>query len=186
MSRQTLSILIPAYNEAPTIHRILNKILAVKLTGDLQKEIIVVNDCSTDGTEKVVEEYIRQHEHDDIKLFSQQVNQGKGAALHKGIEVASGDFIMIQDADLEYDPEEYNILLKPILDSYADVVYGSRFMGGKPHRHPVLLAFHREQAPDTDLKYIYQSEPERYGNMLQAVQIGIHQKDLFQGKTVWL
>lgn len=135
-----LSIIIPAYNEAKTIHLILNKVKAVSLKNDIQKELIIVNDFSSDGTEKVVEEYIAANSDMNIRLFNQDKNYGKGAALHKGIELATGEYLVIQDADLEYDPEEYNDLLKPILEGQADVVYGSRFIGGNPHR--ILFYWH--------------------------------------------
>ena len=135
-----LSIIIPAYNEGRTIHRILNKVMSVNLIGTMEKEIIIVNDCSKDDTIQAVESFIAEHKADDFRLISHEVNKGKGAALHTGISHATGDYLVIQDADLEYDPGEYNLLLKPVLDGFADVVYGSRFMGGNPHR--VLFFWH--------------------------------------------
>jgi len=135
-----LSILIPAYNEAKTIHLILNKVRDVTLEGNLTKEIIIVNDCSTDDTPQAIEEYKAANPTLDIQLFNQSINQGKGAAIHKAIELATGDYLIVQDADLEYDPNEYNNLLEPILSGFADVVYGSRFMGGNPHR--ILFFWH--------------------------------------------
>ena len=137
---QILSIVIPAYNEERTIHRILDKVKAVELIGGLQKELIITNDCSKDDTEGAIQRYMAANPDLTIRYLQHEVNQGKGAALHTGIKHASGDYIIIQDADLEYDPAEYNILLKPILDDYADVVFGSRFMGGRPHR--ILFFWH--------------------------------------------
>jgi glycosyltransferase involved in cell wall biosynthesis len=136
-----LSIIIPAYNEGRTIHFILDKVRQVNLINNIQKEVIIVNDASTDNTKEAIENYIKLHgEQINISLFNQEVNQGKGAAIHKGIELATGEFLIVQDADLEYDPEEFNVLLKPVIDGYADVVYGSRFMGGNPHR--ILFFWH--------------------------------------------
>jgi glycosyltransferase involved in cell wall biosynthesis len=137
---QTLSIVIPAYNEGPTIHHILNKVKAVALIGGLQKEVIIVNDCSRDNTEEAILAYKSANPDLPISYYKHEVNQGKGAALHTGIRNAKGEYVIIQDADLEYDPEEFNILLKPILDGFADVVYGSRFIGGNPHR--ILFFWH--------------------------------------------
>ena len=140
MSIKKLSIVIPAYNEAKTIHHILNKVAAVQLIAGIQKEVIVVNDCSTDDTAVVLSEYSAAHPDMGLQLFHHEVNKGKGAALHTGIKKATGDVLVIQDADLEYDPNEFNVLLKPITDGFADVVFGSRFMGGKPHR--ILFFWH--------------------------------------------
>lgn len=135
-----LSIVIPAYNEGATIHFILDKINAVAIIANVQKEIIIVNDCSKDNTEAAILQYQAANPTLNIQYRKHEINQGKGAALHTGIREATGDFIVIQDADLEYDPQEYNILLKPVLDGFADIVYGSRFMGGKPHR--ILFFWH--------------------------------------------
>lgn len=135
-----LSIVIPAYNEARTIHLILNKVKEVKLPLGIEKEIIIVNDFSKDNTEEAIIRYKNSNSDLNIQYYKHEFNKGKGAALHTGIKEAKGDYIIIQDADLEYDPEEYNILLKPILNGNADVVYGSRFIGGKPHR--ILFFWH--------------------------------------------
>lgn len=137
---KTLSIVIPAYNEGKTIHLILDKVKNVVLDGGMEKEVIIVNDCSKDDTVEAVERYMVENKDLNIVFFQHEVNKGKGAALHTGIKVATGDIVVIQDADLEYNPQEFNILLQPITDGFADVVYGSRFMGGNPHR--ILFFWH--------------------------------------------
>lgn len=137
---KTLSIIIPAYNEEKTIAHILDQVLAVELVGLISKEIVVVNDCSRDRTEEEITKYINDHPDAPIRYFKHDINQGKGAALHTGIRQATGQAIIVQDADLEYDPQEFNLLLAPMLKGVADVVYGSRFMGGNPHR--ILFFWH--------------------------------------------
>lgn len=135
-----LSIVIPAYNEEKTIHMILNKVKEVELLNGIEKEVIIVNDCSKDDTRGAIQKYMDENKELNIQYHEHEVNKGKGAALHTGIEKATGEYLIIQDADLEYDPEEYNDLLKPVLNGFADVVYGSRFMGSNPHR--ILFFWH--------------------------------------------
>ncbi|WP_081212336.1 glycosyltransferase family 2 protein [Salegentibacter sediminis] len=135
-----LSILIPAYNEEKTIIPILEELKILALDFSLEREILIIDDHSTDKTGELITEFITKNPEIDINYFKQETNLGKGAAIHKGIDMASGDFIIIQDADLEYDPDEYNHLLRPVLEGKADVVYGSRFMGGNPHR--ILFFWH--------------------------------------------
>ncbi len=138
-NNRILSIIIPVFNEEKTICEILDKIKNISIENILF-EIVIVNDCSSDNSEKIINEYISNNHVLKIKYFTHTVNKGKGAAIHTGIENATGDFLIIQDADLEYDPNEYKDMLKPILDGKADIVYGSRFMGSNPHR--ILFFWH--------------------------------------------
>lgn len=135
-----LSIVIPAYNEGKTIHFILDKIKKVELINNIQKEVIIINDCSKDDTEEAIQRYMQNNPDLNITYFKHEVNKGKGAALHTGIQKSTGEYLIIQDADLEYDPREYNLLLQPVVEGFADVVFGSRFMGGNPHR--ILFFWH--------------------------------------------
>ena len=135
-----LSVVIPVYNEEATILSILDKIREVRLMDDIQKEVIVVNDCSTDQSEQMVLSYQQSNPDFAISIFTHDENKGKGAALRTGISKATGECLIIQDADLEYDPREYDDLLRPVVEDFADVVYGSRFMGAKPHR--ILFFWH--------------------------------------------
>ena len=129
-----ISVIIPCYNEKNTIEKIVEKIIALK---DLDKEIIIVDDNSTDGTKDILKNIINKNV---SKIYFNETNQGKGFCVKKGIQEATGDIVLIQDADLEYDPREYSKLIKPILDGHADVVYGSRFTGGDERR--ILFFWH--------------------------------------------
>lgn len=137
---QKLSVIIPAYNEEKTIERVLERISSVQLQKDISKEIVVVNDASTDQTKEKILAFIAHNPSADIQYYEHDKNAGKGAALHTGITKVTGDYVIVQDADLEYDPQEFTILLEPVLKDFADVVYGSRFAGGKPHR--ILFFWH--------------------------------------------
>ncbi len=136
----TLTIVIPIYNEARTVLQVLDLLRELQLVNDISKEIILVDDCSTDDSAAVVRAYAGAHPALRLRLLEHATNQGKGAALRTGIREATGDYVIVQDADLEYDPEEYNLLIKPVLKGFADVVFGSRFMGGQPHR--ILFFWH--------------------------------------------
>lgn len=129
-----LSVVMPVYNERATLRRVVDRVLTVPL----EVELICVDDGSTDGSREILAQL--QTEHPQVRILLQPKNLGKGAALHRGIREATGDFVIIQDADLEYDPGEYTVLLEPLIEGRADVVYGSRFLSGRPHR--VLYFWH--------------------------------------------
>jgi glycosyltransferase involved in cell wall biosynthesis len=130
-----LSVLVPVYNEEKTVVEVVKRVLAVKITG-IEKEIIVINDGSTDNTPKLLKKIKDKR----VKIFNQKINTGKGAAIKEGLKLAKGQLIIIQDADLEYDPQEFELLLSPIREGIADVVYGSRFITFRPHR--ILYFWH--------------------------------------------
>ena len=140
MNVYKLSVIMPVYNEEKTIFTILDRVCKVNFSYNISREILIVNDCSTDSTEIIVKKFLKENPHFDIRYFKHDVNKGKGAAIHTGINNATGDYLIIQDTDLEYNPEEYSLLLEPIQNGSADVVYGSRFIGGNAHR--ILFFWH--------------------------------------------
>jgi glycosyltransferase involved in cell wall biosynthesis len=135
-----LSIIIPCFNEEESLNRVIDSIRAAELPDGIQKEIVIVNDCSTDRTFELLQQHLEKTGDEGIRIFHQPVNMGKGAAIHRGIREVNGEYLIVQDADLEYDPREYTDMLKPCLEGFADVVYGSRFMGNNPHR--ILFYWH--------------------------------------------
>lgn len=137
---KVFSIIIPVFNEEKTISLLLDEIKKVNLPSNIIKDIIVVNDGSSDNTQKNIQDYINDNRELNVQTIEHEINKGKGASIHSGIKMAKGEYLIIQDADLEYDPNEYNILLKPVLKGVADVVYGSRFKGSNPHR--ILFFWH--------------------------------------------
>ena len=158
-----LSVVIPVYNEVNTLLPLIERVQR----SPVDKEIIVVDDCSTDGTADLLK---RTSLAANVRTFFHQVNQGKGAALRTGFAEATGDMVIVQDADLEYDPQEYPKLIKPIVDGLADVVYGSRFAGGETHR--VLYFWHSvgNHLLTLLLERVHQSESHRHGDLLQGLQ----------------
>lgn len=167
-----LSILIPAYNEEATIEKILGLVKDAPLPEGVTREMVIVNDASSDNTDALIRQYIENNPDLEINYFVQPKNQGKGAALHKAIEIASGDYFVVQDADLEYDPNEFASLLKPVFKADADVVYGSRFIGDHPHRILFFLALDREQIPDLPIQHVHGFELDRHGDVLQVGAFG--------------
>jgi glycosyltransferase involved in cell wall biosynthesis len=137
---KTLSIVIPVYNEAEYLETIIQKVVCATLPAGLDREIVMINDASTDGTWQIMQTLPNKHSHIQFIIMNKPVNEGKGAALRDGFARISGEIVIIQDADLEYDPDDYSKLLQPIMDGKADVVYGSRFIG-EPHR--VLYFYHQ-------------------------------------------
>lgn len=135
-----LSVIIPVYNEEEFISKLLSRVCRVKLINDINFELIIVDDHSTDNTSSEIVKFIDSCPEISINYVMHEMNRGKGAAIHTGIAMATGEYAIIQDADLEYDPDEYNDLLKPVVKGFADVVYGSRFMGNNPHR--ILFFWH--------------------------------------------
>lgn len=134
-----LTVIIPCYNEEQYVHKVLQRVMEVNLNYELEKEIIIVNDGSLDSTKLKIEQFISQHPLVAIKLLNHEINKGKGSCIKTALKITSGQLVVIQDADLEYDPEDFNLLLKPFYEKDADVVLGSRFRGSYPRKGPFIL-----------------------------------------------
>ena len=162
-----LSILIPVYNERTVVEKSLAQVLAAPLPEDIERELIIVDDCSTDGTIEILNRLAAKHPR--IRLIRKKVNEGKGAAVRTAIQEASGDFCIVQDADLEYDPSEYPRLLRPLLDGHADAVFGSRYLVSEQTR--VLPFWHSmiNKSLDAALQHVLQLESHRHGDRLQGI-----------------
>ena len=166
-----LSVVIPVYNEERTLRNLVDRVCAVPI----RKELILVDDCSRDGTRHVLEELAKNPEPDPLNTFSiyyHDVNKGKGGALRTGFQHARGDFVIIQDADLEYDPSEYPRLLQPIIEDRADVVFGSRFLGDHPHRVLYFWHYPGKQGPHDAVQLLHEPQPHRHGDLLQSLSAG--------------
>ena len=151
-----LSILIPVYNERSVVEQSLALVLAAPLPENMHRELVIVDDCSTDGTWNILQRMAAAEPR--IKLHRHEVNQGKGAAVRTAIEKAEGDFCLVQDADMEYDPAEYPKLLRPLLDGHADAVFGSRYLAGGQTRAAALLALHDQPGSHAVFQHVLQSE----------------------------
>ena len=165
-----LSILMPVYNERTVVERCISLVLTAPLPENMERELVIVDDCSTDGTFAILERLAAAFP--QIQLYQHAVNRGKGAAVRTAIEKATGDFSLIQDADLEYDPSEYPRLLRPLLDGHADAVFGSRYLAGEQIARAALLALHDQQGPHPGLQHVLQSEPDGHGDLLQGFPHG--------------
>jgi len=135
-----ISIIVPVYNEEKTISSVITKLQQVSLTNNIKREIILVNDGSNDNTDEEISQLLNQTKYKKVVYIKHGINSGKGSAIRTGLSHVTGDYVIIQDADLEYDPTEFNLMLEPVISRNADVVYGSRFKGGNPHR--VLFFWH--------------------------------------------
>ena len=163
-----LSVLIPVFNEKAYLRRCVERVLAVELPRALQKELVIVDDASTDGTDRVIRELAERHP-DTVRAFRQPVNQGKGAAIRRAMAEMTGQYAIIQDGDLEYDPSDYVTACSRCWTVSADVVYGSRFAVAHDATGTVLSPHYRQQDPDPPLELHHRAQPDGHGDLLQGL-----------------